>query len=58
MARYSELFAWIDNYRRSAISAGFAVSGTRRKYWDGLKSSNLERRAQAVHFAVRWLIEM
>jgi DNA polymerase I-like protein with 3'-5' exonuclease and polymerase domains len=57
-ARYSKLFAWLDQYRRSVMSAGFAASGTRRKYWDGLGSSDLERRNKAVRSAVRWLIEM
>jgi DNA polymerase I-like protein with 3'-5' exonuclease and polymerase domains len=56
-ARYSKLFAWIDQYERSVISAGFAASGTRRKYLDGLGSSDLARRNKAVRTAVRWLIE-
>jgi|SRR5919109_1266400 DNA polymerase I-like protein with 3'-5' exonuclease and polymerase domains len=57
-ARYSEMFAWLNQYRRSVVSAGFAVSGRRRKYLDGLRSSDLERRNKAVQSALRWLIEM
>jgi DNA polymerase-1 len=34
--RYSRLFDWLDEYRRNIIFAGFASSGTRRRYWEGL----------------------
>jgi hypothetical protein len=37
---------------------GFASSGERRRYWDGLGSSDMEKRNKAVQSAVRWLIEM
>ena len=57
-ARYATLFAWLDSYRKTVISAGFASSGTRRKYWDGLRSSDLDKRNRAVRSAVRWLIGM
>ena len=56
--RYSRLFEWLDEYRRNIIFAGFASSGTRRRYWEGLRSANIDRRNRALRSAVRWLIEM
>ncbi|MFH0996188.1 MAG: hypothetical protein V1844_11965 [Pseudomonadota bacterium] len=56
--RYSRLFEWLDEYRRNIIFAGFASSGTRRRYWEGLRSANIDRRNKALRSAVRWLIEM
>lgn len=56
--RYSRLFEWLDEYRRNIIIAGFASSGTRRRYWEGLRSANIDRRNRALRSAVRWLIEM
>jgi hypothetical protein len=38
--------------------AAFATFGERRKYWDGLASSDLGKRNKAVQSAVRWMIEM
>jgi len=56
--RYTKLFDWLDQYRKKVISAGFATFGERRKYWDGLGSSDIGKRNRAVQSAVRWLIEM
>lgn len=56
--RYSRLFEWLDEYCRNIIFAGFASSGTRRRYWEGLRSANIDRRNRALRSAVRWLIEM
>ena len=58
VGRYAKLFEWLDDYRKKVVSVGFASSGERRRYWDGLGSSNLEKRNKAVQSAVRWLIEM
>lgn len=55
-ARYSTLFAWLDEYRKTVVSTGFASSGNRRRYWEGLRSSDLDKRNRAVRSAVRWLI--
>jgi DNA polymerase I-like protein with 3'-5' exonuclease and polymerase domains len=56
--RYTKLFEWLDQYKKKVISAGFATLGERRKYWDGLGSSDMGKRNRAVQSAVRWLIEM
>ncbi len=56
--RYRRLFEWLDEYRRNIMFAGFASSGTRRRYWEGLRSSNIDKRNRALRSAVRWLIEM
>jgi len=58
VARYAKLFEWLDDFRRRAISTGFATFGERRKYWDGLASSDLGKRNKAVQSAVRWMIEI
>jgi len=57
-ARYPKLFAWIKEYRRNTVSSGFASSGERRKYWDGLGSSDMDKRNKAQRNAMRWLIGM
>lgn len=56
--RYPQLFAWLDEYRRNTASSGFASSGGRRRYWDGLRSSDIDKRNRAQRSAVRWLIGM
>jgi DNA polymerase I-like protein with 3'-5' exonuclease and polymerase domains len=56
--RYSRLFEWLDEYRRNIVFSGVASSGTRRRYWEGLRSANIDKRNRALRSAVRWLIEM
>ena len=56
--RYPKLFTWIEEYRRNIVSSGFALSEGRRKYLDGLRSSDIHRRNRAQRSAVRWLIGM
>jgi DNA polymerase-1 len=56
--RYPRLFAWIEEYRRNIVSSGFASSGERRRYWEGLGSSDIDKRHRALRSAVRWLIGM
>jgi DNA polymerase I-like protein with 3'-5' exonuclease and polymerase domains len=54
--RYQVMFQWLNNFRRMARTRGYAVYGDLRKYIDGLKSSDIARRDQALVHAVRWLI--
>lgn len=54
--RHQTMFAWLEDYRRSAQANGYATSGGKRKYIDGLKSSDIARREKALESAVRWLI--
>jgi DNA polymerase I-like protein with 3'-5' exonuclease and polymerase domains len=55
-AKYPRLFKWLDSYRRDTLTRGFARHNGRRKYLEGLKSSDLDKRQKAVRSAVRWLI--
>jgi DNA polymerase I-like protein with 3'-5' exonuclease and polymerase domains len=54
--RYQTMFGWLENYRRGAQANGYATIDGKRKYIDGLKSSDIARREKALENAVRWLI--
>ncbi len=54
--KYRHLFAWLDRYRAETLKRGFATTGSSKKHFDGLRSSNLERRAKALNSSVRWLL--
>ena len=58
VGKYAKLFEWLDDFRKKVLSERFASLGARRRYWDGLRSSDIERRNKAFQSAVRWLIEM
>jgi 3'-5' exonuclease len=55
-AKYAKLFKWLDIYRRDTLTQGFAQHNGGRKYLEGLRSSDLDKRHKAVRSAVRWLI--
>jgi DNA polymerase-1 len=54
--RYVKLFEWLDSYCRVAMSQGFACHDGRLKYLEGLKSSNVDKRQNALVSALRWTI--
>jgi DNA polymerase-1 len=54
--KYQKLFKWLDTYRRDAMAQGFAYYDGKRKYLEGLRSSDIDKRHKAVRSAVRWLI--
>ena len=54
--RYQVMFQWLNSFRRVARVNRYATNGDLRKYIDGLKSSDVARREQALEYAVRWLI--
>jgi DNA polymerase I-like protein with 3'-5' exonuclease and polymerase domains len=56
--RYQALFHWQNNYRRMAQAKGYGINPIdgKRKYIDGLKSSDIAKQEQALEDAVRWLI--
>ena len=54
--KYQTMFGWLENYRRNAQANGYAAVGGKRKYIDGLKSSDVARREKALDSAVRWSI--
>jgi DNA polymerase I-like protein with 3'-5' exonuclease and polymerase domains len=55
-AKYARMFKWLDIYRSQAMTRGFADHDGKRKYLEGLKSSNIDKRHKAQRSAVRWLI--
>ncbi len=55
-SRYEQLFEWLDQFKRYAIEQGYAEYAGRRKYLDGLRSSDIDKRTKAVRSAIRWLI--
>jgi hypothetical protein len=56
--RYPRLFAELEEHSRKIISTGFASSEGRRRYLNGLNSSDIDKRNRALRSAVRWLIGM
>jgi DNA polymerase-1 len=56
--RYPRLFAWLEECRRNIVSRGCVTLGQRRRYWEGLGSSDIDKRNRALQSAVRWLISM
>ena len=54
--RYQTMFQWLNGFRRLARAKYYATNGNLRKHIDGLKSSDVARRGQALEHAVRWLI--
>ena len=54
--RYQTMFHWLNSFRRVARAKYYATNGDLRKYIDGLRSSDVARRAQALEYAVRWLL--
>lgn len=54
--RYPTMFQWLNNFRRLARTKCYATNGDLRKYIDGLKSSDIAKRGQALEYAIRWLI--
>ena len=54
--RYSKAFQWLEKFRETTATNGFASAFRRRRYFDGLRSSDLEKRNRALRSAVKWLI--
>ena len=54
--RYRILFRGLESYRSEAEKTGYASFDGKRKYIDGLRSSNIAKREQALEDAVRWLL--
>jgi len=54
--RYAKTFLWLGKFRETTATNGFASACGRRRYFDGLRSSDLEKRNSALHSAVKWLV--
>lgn len=55
--RYLKSFQWLAHYRRRTAECGFAVENGRRRWFEGLRSSNLAKREKALSASVRWLLK-
>jgi hypothetical protein len=55
--RHSKTFLWLGKFRETTATNGFASACGRRRYFDGLRSSDLEKRNSALHSAVKWLVK-
>jgi len=54
--RYQVTFRWLEEFKRSALADGFAQYEGRRKYLDGLRSSDVEKKNMAVMSTLKWLL--
>ena len=54
--RYKSVFAWLDEFKRAALTQGFVEHRGKRKYLAGLSSSDIAKRGKAVTAAIRWLV--
>ena len=54
--RYCRSFKWLEEYRQETMRLGFALNGDKRRWFDGLRSSDLAKRQRALDSAVRWLL--
>ncbi|WP_321415861.1 DNA polymerase [uncultured Desulfobacter sp.] len=55
--RYQILFNWIEQFKKQTLDKGFAVYQNKKKYFAGLKSSNIETREIAVNNSIRWILK-
>ncbi len=55
--RYTKSFKWLADYRRRTAKCGFATANNRRRWFDGIRSSNLGKREKALTASVRWLLK-
>ena len=49
-------FQWLERFRETTATNGVASACRRRRYFDGLRSSDLEKRTRALLSAVKWLV--
>jgi DNA polymerase I-like protein with 3'-5' exonuclease and polymerase domains len=54
--RYSLTFLWLEQFCNETATKGYASAHGRRRYVDGLRSSNLDKRDKAMRSAIKWLI--
>ena len=55
--RYRGVFRWRHDFLDEARRRGYAATGRRRKYLDGLLSCDISRRTKALEHAVRWVVQ-
>ena len=55
--RYPILFDWIRQFKKRTLKQGYIRFNNKKKYFDGLKSSNLEKRKIAVNNSIKWILK-
>ncbi len=56
--RYARSLKWLAEYRQKTMDRGFALAADgKRRWFDGIRSSNLEKREKAIAASVRWLLK-
>jgi hypothetical protein len=55
--RYPKLFRHISDLRAQALKWGYVERDGMRRYFDGLKSSSIEKRNKAQVLSCRWLLQ-
>lgn len=55
--RYARLFEWKDAFCKETLKQGYATLNDQKKYLSGLFSSNLEKKNNALIFAIKWAIQ-
>jgi hypothetical protein len=55
--KYFRSFSWLEDYRKAVAETGTGVVENRTRYFNGVKSSNLEKREKAIRSSVRWLLK-
>ena len=56
-SRYPKLFGYIDNSKAQGVKRGYVERDGIRRYFDGFRSSSLEKRNKAQSLACRWLLQ-
>jgi DNA polymerase I-like protein with 3'-5' exonuclease and polymerase domains len=55
--RYPKLFRYVANLKAEALKRGYVEREGMRRYFDGLRSSSIEKRSKAQLFACRWCLQ-
>ena len=56
-SRYPKLFGYIDSSKAQGLKKGYVERDGIRRYFDGFRSSSLEKRNKAQSLACRWLLQ-
>ena len=55
--RYSKLFRYLAHFRKQGLKRSYVKRDGRRKYFEGFRSSSIEKRHKAQLLACRWLLQ-
>lgn len=54
--RHRQLFAWVEQFCKNAMMQGYAEFEGHRRYMEGLRSSNIEKKSRAIISVMMWLL--